>query len=175
MTDSDLAAIATYLKSVPGRADHPAAGAGERPRHGRRTGDLSRSMLGLPRAGRARGAATVPVARRILRWSAPATPTTLIRLVLRGARSVATAAEPTSPGHAVLRRATRRCPGRRRRDLHPQCVEADRAGGIRRRCAQRPVDPERTNRLVPCGALEGSIRAPGTVGSERKDVARGDK
>src|ERR1700678_4575718 len=95
--DSDLNAIAVYLKSVPGRqdaakplpADDPVMTAGAaiyrdacsacHMLDGRGTSELFPSLA----------------ASSNVRSDDPAT---LIRVVLRGARSVATAAEPTSPG-----------------------------------------------------------------------------
>ena len=95
--DSDLNAIAVYLKSAPGRqdaakplpADDPVMTAGAaiyrdacsacHMLDGRGTAELFPSLAASPN----------------VRSDDPAS---LIRVVLRGARSVATAAEPTSPG-----------------------------------------------------------------------------
>ena len=98
MTDSDLQAIATYLKTVPGSAiegtsptplSDPVMTAGQaiyrdqcsacHGLDGRGTPHLFPSLADAP-AVRARD------------------PSSLIRVVLRGARSVATAEEPTAPG-----------------------------------------------------------------------------
>ena len=97
MTDSDFAVIATYLKSLPGQRDSPTPVAANDPfvvagqaiyrdqcsachsLDGRGVPQLFPSLAGSS----------------IIRSSDP---TTLIRVVLRGARSVATDAEPTAPG-----------------------------------------------------------------------------
>jgi mono/diheme cytochrome c family protein len=97
MTDSDLAAIATYLKSVPGRQDNQApvpAGdpymvAGEAIYRDQCSACHSLDGRGVPQLFPSLADSSM------IRSSDPAT---VIRLILRGARSVATAAEPTSPG-----------------------------------------------------------------------------
>jgi mono/diheme cytochrome c family protein len=97
MTDSDLAAIATYLKSLPGRQDNPASVAANDP-----------SMVAGQAIYRDQCSAChsldgkgVPQLFPSLADSSivrSSDPTTSIRMVLRGARSVATDAEPTAPG-----------------------------------------------------------------------------
>jgi mono/diheme cytochrome c family protein len=77
MTDADVKAIATYLKSLPGKT------------------------AGTPASVDANEGKGVPqlfpaVAQSTMVRSDD--PTTVIRLVLRGARSVGTSAEPTAPG-----------------------------------------------------------------------------
>jgi mono/diheme cytochrome c family protein len=97
MTDSDLAAIATYLKSLPGRTDHPAAVAASDPAMVAGQA-IYRDQCSACHALDGHG---VPQLFPSLADSAvvrSTESTTLIRLILRGARSVATAAEPTSPG-----------------------------------------------------------------------------
>jgi mono/diheme cytochrome c family protein len=97
MTDGDLKAIATYLKSLPGRRDAPqplrsddlvmAAG-----------GAIYRDQCSACHALDGRG---VPLLFPSIADSSMVRSdnhATLIRIVLRGARSVATAAEPTAPG-----------------------------------------------------------------------------
>jgi mono/diheme cytochrome c family protein len=97
ITDSDLAAIATYLKSVPGqqddrapvRANDPFMVAGQA---------IYRDQCSACHSLDGRGVSQLFPSladSSIVRATDPAT---LIRLILRGARSVATAAEPTSPG-----------------------------------------------------------------------------
>jgi mono/diheme cytochrome c family protein len=97
MTESDLKAIATYLKSFPGGqgnptpvpTDDPAMVAGQAIYR-----DQCSACHGLDGRG-------VPQLFPSLADSAMARstdPTTLIRLILRGGRSVATATEPTAPG-----------------------------------------------------------------------------
>jgi mono/diheme cytochrome c family protein len=97
MTDADLAAIASYLKTVPGgqgvsgplRADDPVMQAGEAIYR-----DQCSACHGLDGHG-------VPQLFPSVADSSIARsndPTTSIRIVLRGARSVGTVAEPTAPG-----------------------------------------------------------------------------
>jgi len=97
MIDSDLAAIATYLKSVPGRqsnptpvrADDPFMVAGQAIYRDQCSACHSLDGRGVPQLFPSLADSSV------VRSSDP---TTVIRLVLRGARSVATADEPTAPG-----------------------------------------------------------------------------
>ena len=97
MTNSDLAAIATYLKSVPGqqdnptpvRADDPSMVAGQAIYRDQCSACHSLDGHGVPQLFPS--LADSSIARS-------SDPTTLIRMILRGARSVATAAEPTAPG-----------------------------------------------------------------------------
>src|SRR5260370_8438416 len=97
MSDADLKAIAVYLKSMPSRKEAPkplpsddqvmAAG-----------GAISRDQCSACHGLDGRG---VPLLFPSLADSSMARsddPTTPIRIVLRGARSVATDAEPTAPG-----------------------------------------------------------------------------
>jgi mono/diheme cytochrome c family protein len=97
MTDGDLKAIATYLKSFaevsdppkPLRGDDPAMVAG---------GAIYRDQCSACHALNGRGTPELfpSVANSSVVQSA--NPETLIRIVLRGARSVATDGEPTAPG-----------------------------------------------------------------------------
>ena len=99
LTDDDLKAIATYLKSVAGEqssaggapinASDPAVMAGQAIYR-----DVCSACHGLDGQGVAK--LFPSLAKSSLVRSDD--PTTLIRLVLRGARSVATKEEPTSPG-----------------------------------------------------------------------------
>ena len=97
MTDADLTAIATYLKSLPGRNDSPAPVgaddsfmvAGQAIYRDQCSACHALDGSGVPRLFPSL------VDSSMVRSSDPAT---LIRVVLRGARSVATAAEPTAPG-----------------------------------------------------------------------------
>jgi mono/diheme cytochrome c family protein len=97
MTDSDLRAIATYLKSLPGRqedaqplrADDPDMVAGRAIYR-----DQCSACHGLDGKGVPRLFPAIADSSSV-RSNDPAT---LIRIVLRGARSVATDTEPTSPG-----------------------------------------------------------------------------
>ena len=97
MTDSDLAAIAAYLKSLPGREDNPTPVGANDPFMVAGQA-IYRDQCSACHALDGKG---VPqlfpslVDSSLVRSSDPAT---LIRVVLRGARSVATAAEPTAPG-----------------------------------------------------------------------------
>jgi mono/diheme cytochrome c family protein len=97
MTDGDLTAIATYLKSLPGRDDKPAAMAANDPFMVAGQA-IYRDQCSACHALDGQG---VPQLFPSLAESAAvraSDPATSIRLVLRGARSVATAAEPTAPG-----------------------------------------------------------------------------
>jgi len=97
MTDGDVHAIATYLKSVPGRqdapqplrADNPDMVAGQAIYRDQCSACHGLDGKGIPRLFPAIADSSS------VRSTDPAT---LIRIVLRGARSVATDAEPTSPG-----------------------------------------------------------------------------
>jgi mono/diheme cytochrome c family protein len=97
MTDSDLTAIATYLKSLPGRqnspppipANDPAMVAGQAIYR-----DQCSACHGLDGRG-------IPQLFPSLADSAmvrSSDPTSLVRILLHGAQSLATSAEPTSPG-----------------------------------------------------------------------------
>ena len=98
MTDADLTAIATYLKALPGQTASPPAGvsasdpkmvAGEAI-----YADACSACHGLDGKG-------VPYLFPSLAGSPnvrSADPASLIRVVIEGARSVATAGEPTGPG-----------------------------------------------------------------------------
>jgi mono/diheme cytochrome c family protein len=97
MTDGDLKAIATYLKSVPGEqggpiavhADDPAMKAGQAIYR-----DTCSACHGLDGHGVAELFPSLAESSMVRSDD----PTTLIRIILRGARSAATKQEPTSPG-----------------------------------------------------------------------------
>jgi mono/diheme cytochrome c family protein len=97
MNDSDLTAIATYLKSLPGRQDKPAPLPPDNPAMIAGQAiyrDQCSACHGLDGHG-------VPYLFPSLADSSSiraSDPISLIRVILRGARSVATAAEPTAPG-----------------------------------------------------------------------------
>jgi mono/diheme cytochrome c family protein len=98
MTDADLAAIATYLKDLPGQTASPAtAVSASDPKMvagGAIYADECSACHGLDGKG-------VPYLFPSLAGSPnvrSADPTSLIRVVIEGARSVATAGEPTGPG-----------------------------------------------------------------------------
>jgi mono/diheme cytochrome c family protein len=97
MTDGDVHAIATYLKSLPGRQDGPQPLSADTPDMVAGQAiyrDQCSACHGLEGKGVPRLFPAIADASSV-RSSDPAT---LIRIVLRGARSVATDAEPTSPG-----------------------------------------------------------------------------
>jgi len=97
MTDADLAAIAGYLKSLPGRADSAKPLPAEDPVMQAGAAiyrDECSACHGLKGGGTPRLFPSIADSSVVRAED----PTTLIRVVLRGARSVATAAEPTSPG-----------------------------------------------------------------------------
>ncbi len=97
MKDADVAAIVMYLKSLPGTersltplpAQNPVMEAGAAIYRDQCSACHALNGRGIPRL-------FPSVAESSMVRSDD--PTTLIRIVLRGARSVATAAEPTSPG-----------------------------------------------------------------------------
>jgi mono/diheme cytochrome c family protein len=97
MTDSDLAAIATYLKSVPGLQDtatpvaasDPFMVAGQAIYRDQCSACHSLDGRGIPQLFPSLADSAIARSND---------PTTMIRMILRGARSVATAAEPTAPG-----------------------------------------------------------------------------
>jgi mono/diheme cytochrome c family protein len=97
MTDADLKAIATYLKSVPGADDKPAPVAVDDPamKAGRAIyRDVCSACHGIDGKGVPNLFPSLADAS-VVRSDDP---TSAIRMVLRGARSVATAHEPTAPG-----------------------------------------------------------------------------
>jgi mono/diheme cytochrome c family protein len=97
MTDSDLKAIATYLKSVEGRqggpqklrADDPVMAAG---------GAIYRDQCSACHGLDGHGVAHLFPSLADSSMVHSDDPATLVRIVLRGARSAATKDEPTSPG-----------------------------------------------------------------------------
>jgi mono/diheme cytochrome c family protein len=97
MTDGDLKAIATYLKSLPGRnddqkavaADDPQMKAGQAIYH-----DQCSACHQLDGKGVSNLFPSLADSSQVRSDD----PTTMIRIVLQGARSVATAGEPTGPG-----------------------------------------------------------------------------
>jgi mono/diheme cytochrome c family protein len=97
MTDDDVKAIATYLKSLPGQGPAPAPVSGSAPEMmagGAIYRDQCSACHGLDGKGIDRlfpAVASSSMARAD-------DPTSVIRIVLRGARSVATEKEPTAPG-----------------------------------------------------------------------------
>jgi mono/diheme cytochrome c family protein len=97
MTDDDLKAISTYLKSVPGE-DRPqspvAANAPDMTAGAAIYRDQCSACHGLDGSGSDRLFPSV-AGSSMARSDDPAS---VIRIVLRGARSVATASEPTAPG-----------------------------------------------------------------------------
>jgi mono/diheme cytochrome c family protein len=97
MTGDDVTAIATYLKSLPGRQDAPAPLSTSAP--AMVTGsaiyrDQCSACHGLDGKGVVRLFPSIAESAMVRSDD----PTTVIRIVLRGARSVATDAEPTAPG-----------------------------------------------------------------------------
>ena len=97
MTDEDVRAIATYLKSQPGNQDdvrplsqdNPVMAAG---------GAIYRDQCSACHGLDGRGVAQLFPSIADSSMVRSTDPTTAIRIVLRGARSVATASEPTAPG-----------------------------------------------------------------------------
>jgi mono/diheme cytochrome c family protein len=97
MTDGDVKAIATYLKSLPGgednvkplSQDNPAMTAGAA---------IYRDQCSACHALDGRGVAKLFPSIADSSMVRSTDPTTAIRIVLRGARSIGTASEPTAPG-----------------------------------------------------------------------------
>jgi mono/diheme cytochrome c family protein len=97
MKDSDLGAIATYLKSLPGKADTPAVLAANDPVMTSGAAiyrDQCSACHGLDGKGIAELFPSVADSSMVKSDD----PTTSIRIVLRGARSVGTNAQPTASG-----------------------------------------------------------------------------
>ena len=97
MTDPDLNAIATYLKSLPGKIEGPAQLAANEPPMVAGAAifrDQCSACHGLDGKGVAELFPSVADSSMVRSDD----PTTLIRIVLRGARSVGTNAQPTAPG-----------------------------------------------------------------------------
>jgi len=97
MTDDDTTAIATYLKSLPGRQSAPAPLPANAPAM-IAGGAIYRDQCSACHGINGRGVVQLfpSVAESAMVRSDD--PSTVIRIVLRGARSVATDAEPTAPG-----------------------------------------------------------------------------
>ena len=97
MTGSDLAAIAAYLKSVPGQQDNPTPVAANDPSMVAGQA-IYRDQCSACHSLDGRGVPQLFPSLADSSITRSSDPTTLIRMILRGARSVATAAEPTAPG-----------------------------------------------------------------------------
>jgi len=97
MTDPDLKAIATYLKSLPGKQDHPQSLLKEDPAMVAGAAiyrDQCSSCHGIDGKGVAKLFPSIADSPMVKSDD----PTTSIRIVLRGARSVGTQAQPTAAG-----------------------------------------------------------------------------
>ncbi|WP_027582213.1 cytochrome c [Bradyrhizobium sp. Ai1a-2] len=97
MTNKDTKAIATYLKSLPGKTESVAP----LPKNSATMvagGAIYRDQCSACHGLDGRGVANLFPAIADASGARSNDPTTSIRIVLRGARSVATAREPTSPG-----------------------------------------------------------------------------
>ena len=97
MTDPDLNAIATYLKSLPGKSDGSAALPADDPSMVAGAAvyrDQCSACHGLDGKGVAELFPSIANSTMVR----SADPTTSIRIVLRGARSVGTGIQPTAPG-----------------------------------------------------------------------------
>jgi mono/diheme cytochrome c family protein len=97
MNDGDLTAIATYLKSLPGRQDKPA------PLRADNAAMIAGQAIYRDQCSACHGLDGHGVPNLFPSLSDSSStrasdPASLIRVILRGARSVATAAEPTAPG-----------------------------------------------------------------------------
>ena len=97
LTDSDLRAIATYLKSLPGQSQPRAALGASDPRM--KAGEaIYRDECSACHSMDGKGVAFLFPALAGSANVHSENPTSLIRVVLQGARSVATDQEPTGPG-----------------------------------------------------------------------------
>ncbi len=97
MTDRDLASIAGYLKAVPGSEDRAAPLSADDP--AMKSGQaIYRDVCSACHGLDGNGIANLFPALAKSSSVQSSDPQTAIRVVLRGARSVATKAEPTSPG-----------------------------------------------------------------------------
>jgi mono/diheme cytochrome c family protein len=97
MTDPDLKAIATYLKSLSGKQDHPQTLPKENPAMVSGAAiyrDQCSACHGIDGKGVAELFPSITDSSMVKSDD----PTTSIRIVLRGARSVGTQAQPTAPG-----------------------------------------------------------------------------
>jgi mono/diheme cytochrome c family protein len=97
MTDDDIKAIATYLKSLPGKTDSPAplpADANTMTAGAAIYRDQCSACHGLDGKGIPQLFPSIADSSMVRSQD----PTTAIRIVLRGARSVSTKDEPTAPG-----------------------------------------------------------------------------
>jgi len=97
LTDSDLKAMATYLKSLPSQADNPAPVAASAPAMVA-GGAIYRDQCSACHGFEGKGVPQLFPALADSPAVRSSDPASLIRVVLRGARSVATEKEPTSPG-----------------------------------------------------------------------------
>jgi len=97
MTDPDLKAIATYLKSLPGRQDRPQALPKEDPAMVAGAA-IYRDQCSACHGIEGKGVAELFPSIADSSMVKSDDPTTSIRIVLRGARSVGTQAQPTAPG-----------------------------------------------------------------------------
>jgi mono/diheme cytochrome c family protein len=95
-SDSDLNAIAIYLKSLPGRQDATTAQAASPVMTAGQA--IYRDQCSACHGIDGRGVAMLFPSLAQSSLVHASDPTTAIRLVLRGGRSVATTAEPTAPG-----------------------------------------------------------------------------
>jgi mono/diheme cytochrome c family protein len=97
MTDADLKAIAAYLKSFAATSDSPAPVESQDPRMAAGQA-IYRDQCSACHALNGQGTPLLFPSLADSSVVRAEDPATLIRIVLRGARSVATDAEPTSPG-----------------------------------------------------------------------------
>jgi mono/diheme cytochrome c family protein len=97
MSEGDLRAIATYLKSLPGRADAPSPVPAADPAM-RAGGAIYRDQCSACHGLEGKGTPLLFPAIAQAPSVRSDDPASLIRIVLRGARSAATSAQPTAPG-----------------------------------------------------------------------------
>jgi mono/diheme cytochrome c family protein len=97
MTDADLNAISTYLKSLPGENDRPSSPAADNPAMAS-GGAIYRDQCSACHGLDGKGVAGLFPSVADSSMARSDDPTTSIRIVLRGARSIGTSAEPTASG-----------------------------------------------------------------------------
>jgi len=97
MSDNDLQAIATYLKSIPGRNDRDKPVAKDDPQM-KAGSAIYRDQCSACHGLDGKGVANLFPSLANSSQARSDDPSTLLRVILRGARSAATDAEPTGPG-----------------------------------------------------------------------------
>src|SRR4051794_8322054 len=159
MTDSDLAAIATYLKSLPGRDDNPTAVIANDPFMVAGQAiyrDQCSACHALDGKGVPQLFPSLADSSLVRSSDGHIDPRRSSRCAQRrdGGRA-------HRAGNAVVRLATRRCPGRGGPDLYPQRGRRSGGAGFSRRRKPRTVGAARTNGLARRGSCGPMLMRPG--------------